>query len=222
MIVRAQLCRPVLCVLLALPFAACSGMDFGSSSPDSLGSESGQAPAGGEAEPSSPTTRTIVKHTLPVVDDVVRQPGGLLSRSGATLVVEPPATALLAFEGPGLEPDCIESASLRVHAVQAEAPVEAWVSLETEVSQVPEGASLGRLVIADGSPTTTATAKNGTLTVDVTEHLRWSRIQQQSPFFVLALKTTFFRGTADPRLELGAMETNEGAVVEVVERSPCE
>ena len=153
-----------------------------------------------------------------------------MSRAADTLVVQPTSgSALLAFEAHGLQPDCIETATLRVQAPDVDIRVFAWVSLETGLPQLSDGESLGSFVVARGSPEAPSEVDGTSMRWDVTELLRWSRYTQSTAvFFVVALKPEF--GYIEPQyegwpggdpVEFGAMEAGQGATLTVAESTGC-
>lgn len=176
---------------------------------------------------------TPAEREVPLLVDAVRQqPGSTMSSAADSLVVESAqGPALLSFDTSGLRQDCIEHATLTVRAVDVDVPVIAWVSLESGLDELSDGASLGRYVIAQGSPQAVSVADGDTLTWDVSDLLRWNRtIQSTSERFVVALKPEFdvaqqFPGEpslADAPAEFGAMEAGQGATLTVTESDPCD
>jgi hypothetical protein len=163
----------------------------------------------------------LAKPEVPLRADVVRRPGGLASMRGKTLLIEPGAgSALLSFDVTAVDPACVGSAVLRVPAMQAPTSVLAYVSLETEVADLPDGANLGTIVIAANSPHQPSQVDGAGLRWDVGELLAWSALHQhQPPAFVLVLKPEFAAGTGP--VELGASESGQGAVLAVTYLAKC-
>ena len=175
----------------------------------------------GSDEPAaSPPTEAAetADRVLPLVADVVRNPGGSATVSGASLLIPGyPGSALVAFDAGGVVPDCLERAHLSVEHLGGDPIPEAWVSLETELASVTEGSSLGQQVIAPSSPSSRPVLADRRYRWDVTELLRWSRQRQASDStFVVVLKPI-----SDGMVELGASESGAGAELTIEEQAAC-
>jgi hypothetical protein len=162
-----------------------------------------------------------VERELALVADVARRPGGTMSSAEPSLVVETTTgSALLAFEAQTLIPRCITSATLRVHTGEEDLPVSAWVSLETDLPRIEDGASLGSFVVATGSPEARSSRVGEHLEWDVTELVSWSRDRQAtSDVVVIALKPAWAGGYRP--VVFGATEGGRGAVLTVTEPTGC-
>jgi hypothetical protein len=185
----------------------------------SSGSES-PAQAAGPGLPRSHLV-ALAKPEAPLRADVVRRPGGKASMAGATLMIEPSGgSALVSFDVAAVDPDCVGSAVLRVPALQASVPVLAYVSLETEVADLPNGADLGAVVVAANSPRERSVVEGSGLRWDVGDLLTWNdSYQHHPPALVFALKPEW---TADPTpVELGASESGQGAILTVTYLAKC-
>jgi len=204
-------------VVLLVGASACSGGDA-----DDDAATTTTAPAGDAVPAASPTARR-----LPLVADVVREFGGTMSSRTRSLVLPPTGRALLAFTVGDVHPRCARSAILRVRSrklggldAAGAGSADAYVSLETGIAGLADGASLGQLVVAPGSPHVRSTAKGGDLTWDIATLLRWSAEHQTgSTVFVVAVLPAF--DPAGHPLELGAMEGGHGATLSVDETDVC-
>lgn len=163
-----------------------------------------------------PTARDLVPHA-----DVVRRPDGVMAATEPTLLLEAvTGSALFAFESP-TNGACVQSAVLRAQTTTTDLPrIEAWVSVETEVAQLPDGTSLGGAVVAPGSPTVNASSADGVVTWDVTELVAWAATEQpDSQSLVVAVKPVF-RADRIP-IELGSMEGGRPATLTIVSDDSC-
>jgi hypothetical protein len=154
---------------------------------------------------------------LPLIADVVRNPGGAATVGGSSLVLPGyPSSALLEFGVSDVNVKCMGPARLVVARVSGSAVPTAWVSLEDELMSLQDGSSLGGVVVAESSPSVLPVLEGATFTWDVSELLRWSRASQQSQStFVVVLKPGFWYSES---LELGAAEGGRGATLEI---DPC-
>ena len=141
-------------------------------------------------------------------------------KTGSPLVLERgTGSALFAFESPR-NGSCLESAILRARTATVDpSPIAAWVSVETEVAQLPDGASLGGAVVAPGSPTVNATFVDGVATWDVTALVAWAAANQpDAESLVVAVKPVF---GFIPVVELGSSESGDPATLTVMGEDFC-
>lgn len=137
-----------------------------------------------------------------------------------TLAIETPGSALLAFDLPPTDRRCIADATLEVPVLAGRAQAEVWVSLETDLLDLPDGSSLGGSVVKPGSPSQLSPADDGRYVWDVTDLVAWSGEQQSDPVLVLVVKPRF-NSAAPEAVVLDATESGNGASLHVVAMSGC-
>jgi hypothetical protein len=181
-----------------------------------------RAPAPAEPVPQAVEQRVAIEPAL--LADVVRNPGGLATMAGGSLLVPSyPGSALVVFDLAAVAVDCVEAARLTATHVGGEPlSIEAWVSLETDLAALPDGADLGGQVIARHSPSVRAEPDGGRYEWDVTDLLGWSAAHQSTEVFVLALKPEYVGVPLSASVELGASESGAGAVLSVDQSSGCD
>ena len=97
---------------------------------------------------------------------------------------------------------------------------DAFVSLETGVAGLADGASQGSYVVAPGSPHVTSTAKGDVLTWNIATLLRWSADHQPGATTCVVAVLPNFDPAGHP-VELGAMEGGHGATLSVDQTDAC-
>jgi hypothetical protein len=161
----------------------------------------------------------VIEATL--VRDGVRQAGLLVASQPVLRLVPWRESALLAFTLPPLEAACVARAELRVPAVAVDRSIKAWVSVETDLPSLPDGASLGWSVIAKGSPAVTSHLDGGTLTWDVTGLVSWGHSPTEpATLFVVALMPDFL-SIGDAPVLLGASEGGQPSVLRITVDPAC-
>lgn len=170
----------------------------------------------------APPVTTSASQEVPLVADVVRRNGGLMSSSDSVLVMEPlNSSTLLSFDVSAVRPDCVEQAGLEIPVDRADVDVAAWVSLENDVAALPDGAYLGSLVIARGSPSVASARAGNVLTWDIAPLMPWNAQRHPGTTALVVVLKPAFTHIDDAAVELGASESGRGATLTVTEEPAC-
>lgn len=220
--VRLRALRVVAATLLSAVPGGCSIFDSALPAPTTVADPDPVEPRDAEPRPSSDASSAIEPRVLRPERDVVRRPGGRMEADQPTLVVERTAgSALLAFDLPLDERRCIAEATLSVPVIQTALDAEVWVSLETELLDLPDGSSLGATVVKPGSPSSQIVpVEDGRFTWDVAELVLWSAENQTESLLVFAVKPRFV-GADSEHVVLGATESDNAATLRLVPASSC-